>query len=79
MKILLIYPTTMSNNQPDKFRKAFMPPLNLAILDKLTHMANPSHEVTVINDVVEEIDFNAVNLPAAFSYVLFTALNSIAG
>ena len=49
----------MSNNQPDKFRKAFLPPLNLAILDKLTHMANPSHEVTVINDVVEEIDFNA--------------------
>lgn len=58
MKILLIYPTTLKNNKPNKFKKAYLPPLNMAILDKLTHMANPKHEVKVINDVVEEIDFN---------------------
>lgn len=59
MKILLIYPTTLNNNRPEKFRKAYLPTLNMAILDKLTNMANPNHDVKIINDVVEPIDFNA--------------------
>lgn len=58
MKILLIYPTTTSNGLPDKFKQAYLPPLNMAILDSLTHMANPKHSVRIINDVVEEVDFN---------------------
>jgi radical SAM superfamily enzyme YgiQ (UPF0313 family) len=59
MKILLIYPTTTTNGRPGKFKKAYLPPLNMAIIDALTHMANHRHEVRIINDVVETVDFEA--------------------
>ncbi|MDD2710039.1 MAG: radical SAM protein [Verrucomicrobiae bacterium] len=57
MKILLINPTRCdSGGRPIKFRKAFIPPLSLAIFAALT----PScHEVVIVNDIVEEIDFDA--------------------
>ncbi|MGD9008550.1 MAG: cobalamin-dependent protein, partial [Desulfobacteraceae bacterium] len=57
MKILLVYPSTLDAGKTVKFRKAFLPPLNLAILDRLTEQANPEHEVNIINDCVETIDF----------------------
>ncbi len=57
MKILLIYPTTTSNGRPDKYKQAYLPPLNMAILNRLTHIANPKHDVKIVNDVVETIDF----------------------
>ena len=56
MKILLIYPTRLDERQrPIKFRKAFLPPLPLAIIDRLTPS---SHQVRIIDDVVESIDFS---------------------
>ena len=57
MKILYIYPTRLDSNQhPVKYKKAFLPPLSLAILDGLT----PNHhDVQVINDIVEEIYFSS--------------------
>jgi radical SAM superfamily enzyme YgiQ (UPF0313 family) len=57
MRILLVYPSTLDAGKAVKFRKAFLPPLNLAILDRLTEQANPKHEVKIINDCVETIDF----------------------
>ena len=58
MKILFVYPSTLASGNAVKFRKAFLPPLNLAILDRLTEQANPRHDVKIINDCVETIDFN---------------------
>jgi hypothetical protein len=58
MKILLIYPTTTNNGTPNKYRKAYLPPLSLAILDRLTHIANPNHNVRIINECVEDVDYN---------------------
>lgn len=58
MKILLIYPTTTSNGIPEKYRKVSLPPLNLALLDRLTELANPKHQVKIINEYVENIDFD---------------------
>lgn len=56
MHILLVYPTKLNKDgKPKKYKKAFFPTLSLAILDSIT----PSHhKVTVINDIVEEIDFS---------------------
>ncbi len=59
MKILLIYPSTTTNGRPDKYKKAYLPPLNMAILDALTHKTNPGHDVRIVNDVVETVDFDA--------------------
>ncbi len=59
MKLLLIYPTTISNGKPNKYRKVFIPPLNLAIIDRLTHLASHRHEVKIINEYAEQIDFDA--------------------
>ena len=57
MKILFIYPTRLDNNQnPIKYKKAFLPPLSLAILNGLTPR---HHNVRVINDIVENIDFSS--------------------
>lgn len=57
MKILLIYPTRLDINQkPIKYKKAFLPPLALAILNGLTPR---HHKVEVINDIVEEINFSS--------------------
>jgi radical SAM superfamily enzyme YgiQ (UPF0313 family) len=56
MNILLVYPTYLDKTgRPVKYRKALLPPLSLALLDGLT----PSrHNVTIINDLVESIDFS---------------------
>lgn len=56
MKILFVYPTRLdSNGLPVKFKKAFLPPLNLATLNSLTP---ETHETKIINDCVEHIDYN---------------------
>ena len=56
MRILLVYPSWLgSQGTVLKYRKAAIPPLALAVLDALT----PSnHDVRVVNDIVEEIDFS---------------------
>jgi len=57
MRILLISPSRLDEQQRlIKYRKAFLPPLSLAILSSLTPHV---HDVKVINDLVEEIDFSA--------------------
>lgn len=56
MKILLVYPTCLNeNNEPVKYKKALWPPLNLATLAGLTPK---NHSVTIVNDIVEDIDFS---------------------
>ena len=56
MHILLVYPTTLNaHNEPQKYRQGFLPPLSLAILDGLTPR---NHEVLIVNDIVEDIDFS---------------------
>ncbi|MBN2159800.1 MAG: B12-binding domain-containing radical SAM protein [Spirochaetes bacterium] len=56
MDIILIYPSGVDENgRQVKTRKAFFPPLSLAILNSLTP---PRHSVTVINDIFEDIDFS---------------------
>ena len=57
MKILLIYPTSLDHTgAPVKYKKAYLPPLSLAIIDSLTPKR---HVVKIINDCVEQIDFTA--------------------
>ncbi len=58
MKLLLIYPTTITDGKPDKYRKIYLPPLNLAILDRLTELADPNLDVKIINEYVEHIDYD---------------------
>jgi len=56
MKILLIKPTRLDENkQPIKYRKALLPPLPLAILDRLTP---EQHQVKIVDDIVEDIDYS---------------------
>lgn len=56
MKILLVYPSYLDKNgKPVKYREAFLPPLSLALLDGLTP---DHHSVTIVNDLVESIDFS---------------------
>ena len=56
MKILFVYPTKLNaSGKPIKYRKAFLPPLALAILDSLTP---DKHDVRIIDDIVENIDFS---------------------
>lgn len=56
MKIAIIFPTKLDKNKkPIKYKKAFLPPLNTAILNSLTPA---KHSVKVINDIVEDIDFS---------------------
>ena len=56
MNILLVNPTRLDKDRkPIKYRKAFFPPLSLAILNSLTPS---SHKVSVVNDIVENIDFS---------------------
>ena len=56
MNILFVYPARLdASGKPLKYKKAFFPPLVFAILDRLT----PSHHnVQIVNDIVEEIDFS---------------------
>jgi radical SAM superfamily enzyme YgiQ (UPF0313 family) len=57
MKILLIYPTSLDHaGAPVKYKKAYLPPLSLAIINSLTPKR---HVVKIINDCVEQIDFTA--------------------
>lgn len=46
-------PAYLSNGAPEKYRKVWLPPLNLAILDRLTELADPRHQVKIINEYVE--------------------------
>ena len=55
MRILLVYPSQLNTRGlPVKYRSAFLPPLSLAVLSSLTPRA---HQVRIVNDLVEEIDF----------------------
>ncbi len=57
MKILLVYPTALDQTgAPVKYRKAYLPPLSLAIIDSLTPQR---HVVKIVNDCVEQLDFDA--------------------
>lgn len=57
MKILFVYPTRLDRDKkPIKYKQAFLPPLALAILNGLTPAR---HDVRVVNDIVEDIDFSA--------------------
>ena len=57
MNILLVYPTCLDeHDRPIKYRQAFFPPLALAILAGLTP---PPHTVTVVNEIVEPLAFDA--------------------
>ena len=56
MKILFIYPSRLDIEQKViKYKKAFLPPLSLAILNGLTPR---HHDIEVINDIVEKINFS---------------------
>ena len=69
LKILLIYPTTVDHSgAPVKYRRAYVPPLSLAIIDSLTPK---KHYVKVINDCVEKVD-----LAADFDLIGITALTA---
>lgn len=55
MNILFVSPTRLdASRKPVKYRKAFLPPLALAVLDGLTP---DHHHVQLIDDIVEDIDF----------------------
>jgi radical SAM superfamily enzyme YgiQ (UPF0313 family) len=72
LKILFIYPTRLNTEQkPIKYKKAFLPPLSLAILDGLTPNR---HNIKIINDIVEEIDFSP-----DFDLVAITAMTTQIG
>lgn len=69
MKILLIYPTSLDHTgAPVKYKKAYLPPLSLAIIDSLTPKR---HIVKIINDCVEQID-----LTVDFDLIGITALSA---
>lgn len=72
MKILFIYPTRLDTNQkPIKYKKAFLPPLSLAILNGLTPR---HHDVQIKNDIVEDIIFSS-----DFDLVAITAMTAQIG
>ncbi|MGA1871526.1 MAG: B12-binding domain-containing radical SAM protein [bacterium] len=57
MNILFIYPTKLDKNgNIIKYKKAFLPPLSLAILNSLTPVR---HNVKIVNDIVEDISFSS--------------------
>lgn len=57
MKIQLIKPTRLDENKkPLKYRKALIPYLSLAILDRLTPAR---HHVKIVDEVVEYIDYSS--------------------
>jgi radical SAM superfamily enzyme YgiQ (UPF0313 family) len=57
MKIQLIKPTRLDENKrPIKYRKALLPPLPLAVLDRLTP---ERHHVKIVDDIVEDIDYSS--------------------
>ncbi len=67
MNILFVYPTRLdSSGRPIKYRKAYLPPLALATLDSLTP---DHHNVRIIDDIVDEIDFSV-----SYDLVAITAM-----
>lgn len=69
MNILLVNPTRLDSDlNPVKYRKAFIPPLSLAILNSLTPEI---HSVQIVNDVTEKIDFSG-----SYDLVGITAMTS---
>jgi radical SAM superfamily enzyme YgiQ (UPF0313 family) len=72
VKILFIYPTRLDIDQkPIKYKKAFLPPLSLAVLNGLTPR---HHDVHVINDIVENINFSS-----EYDLVAITAMTTQIG
>jgi radical SAM superfamily enzyme YgiQ (UPF0313 family) len=57
MNILLIKPTHLDENKtPVKYKKALLPPLALAIIDRLTP---EKHHIKIVDDLVENIDYSS--------------------
>lgn len=57
MNILLVFPTKLDKDEkPIKYKKGFLPPLSLALLNRLTPK---QHKVLIVNDFVEDIDFSS--------------------
>lgn len=69
MNILMVYPTRLDNlEKPAKYKKAALPPLSLAILDRLTP---ERHSIKIVNDIAEDIDFsNSYDLVAITAMTL---------
>ncbi|MFC2155477.1 B12-binding domain-containing radical SAM protein [Acidobacteriota bacterium] len=56
MNIQLIKPSHFDeNNKPVKYKKALLPPLALAIIDRLTP---DKHHIKIVDDLVEDVDFS---------------------
>ncbi|HNW27910.1 MAG TPA: cobalamin-dependent protein, partial [Spirochaetota bacterium] len=56
MNILIVNPATLDESgRPQKYRKAYMPPLILGILSSLTPY---HHTVQCVNDIVEDVDYD---------------------
>lgn len=70
MRILLVYPSRLSNGKVEKYHYAFLPPLNLAILSALSK----KHVVKVVNDFVEEVKY-----AKEYDLVCITAMTPQAG
>jgi radical SAM superfamily enzyme YgiQ (UPF0313 family) len=69
MRILLVFPTHLNRRgRPVKYKAAYMPPLALGILNGLIPAY---HQVSVVNDFVEPIDFSV-----AYDLVAITMLTS---
>ncbi len=67
MNILFVYPTRLDpSGRPIKYRKGYLPPLALATLDGLTP---DHHNVRIIDDIVDEIDFSV-----SYDLVAITAM-----
>ena len=72
LKILFIYPTRLDrDNKPIKYKKAFLPPLSLAILNGLTPR---HHDVKITNDIVEDVEFSN-----SYDLVAITAMTAQIG
>ncbi len=69
MNILFVYPAKLDNDsKPIKYRLAFLPPLSIAILNRLTPN---QHSTKIVNDFVENIDYTT-----AFDLVCITAMTT---
>jgi radical SAM superfamily enzyme YgiQ (UPF0313 family) len=56
MKVLLVYPGRLDQDgNKIRYKKAFLPPLSLAILNGLTP---DKHKVDIVNDIVEPINYD---------------------
>lgn len=72
MRILLVYLGRLDQDgHKIKYRKAFLPPLSLAILDSLTP---DEHTVDVVNDIVEPIQYDT-----KYDFVGITAMTTQIG